>query len=449
MNYTKLIFSFRKRRQNLLIFRNFTILLVALVLLPAGVSAQKGNVSVNINNGTVKTFIKEIEKQTRYTFVYRNNVLNDQAKVSVNCKNKPLDQVLSQVFTPLNVSYSLNNNTIVLVKKELQQQKKSEKKTIKGTVTDGRGEPIIGANVIQEGGIGTITDVDGNFTVMADPSKPLNISYIGYKKKSVRIGASPTVSIALEEDAHVMDEVIVIGYGSKTKRDVTSSIGTYKPGEVNVRQVLGVDELLQGRVSGVNITSASGVPGSKNRVSIRGIGSITAGNEPLYVIDGVPINNTSGDTGAWGAQSMNGLNDFNPSDVESIQILKDAASAAIYGSRATNGVILITTKKGSKGQAKVSIDTNVSFSNLTRTDKLDMADTDLFLEVLNEAIDNYNLQTNSTQARIDNPAPERRRQTGLIWCSVRLLPTRLPRLCQAERTKRTIICPPITNTTKV
>ncbi|EXY30125.1 tonB-linked outer membrane, SusC/RagA family protein, partial [Bacteroides fragilis str. 3397 T10] len=288
---------------------------------------------------------------------------------------------------------------------EVQQQKKNEKKTIKGTVTDGKGEPIIGANVIQEGGIGTITDVEGNFTVTADLSKPLEISYIGYKKKSIRIGASPTINIALEEDAHVMDEVIVIGYGSKTKRDVTSSIGTYKPGEVNVRQVLGVDELLQGRVSGVNITSASGVPGSKNRVSIRGIGSITAGNEPLYVIDGVPINNTSGDTGAWGAQSMNGLNDFNPSDVESIQILKDAASAAIYGSRATNGVILITTKKGSKGQAKVNIDTNVSFSNLTRTDKLDMTDTDLFLEVLNEAIDNYNLQTNSTQARIDNPAP--------------------------------------------
>ena len=227
-------------------------------------------------------------------------------------------------------------------------------------MTDGKGEPIIGANVIQEGGIGTITDVEGNFTVTADLSKPLEISYIGYKKKSIRIGASPTINIALEEDAHVMDEVIVIGYGSKTKRDVTSSIGTYKPGEVNVRQVLGVDELLQGRVSGVNITSASGVPGSKNRVSIRGIGSITAGNEPLYVIDGVPINNTSGDTGAWGAQSMNGLNDFNPSDVESIQILKDAASAAIYGSRATNGVILITTKKGSKGQAKVNLDLQVT-----------------------------------------------------------------------------------------
>ena len=150
MNYTKLIFSFKKRRHNLLIFRNFTILLTGMILLSTtGALAQKGNVSVNINNGTVKTFIKEIEKQTR------NNVLNDQSKVTVNCKNKPLDQVLSQVFTPLNVSYSLNNNTIVLVKQEVQQQKKNEKKTIKGTVTDGKGEPIIGANVIQEGGIGS------------------------------------------------------------------------------------------------------------------------------------------------------------------------------------------------------------------------------------------------------------------------------------------------------
>ena len=125
MNYTKLIFSFRKRRQNLLIFRNFTILLCCVSFITTtGASAQKGNVSVNINNGTVKTFIKEIEKQTRYTFVYRNNVLNDQAKVTVNCKNKPLDQVLSQVFTPLNVSYSLNNNTIVLVKKKYSNRKK-------------------------------------------------------------------------------------------------------------------------------------------------------------------------------------------------------------------------------------------------------------------------------------------------------------------------------------
>lgn len=405
MNYVKLISPFRRRRYQNLFSRRVLILHVVLFLLPTGVLAQKGNVSMNINNGTTGAFIKEIEKQNQYTLVCRNSVINDQAKVNINSKNEVLNQAFTEGLSPLNVSYTLDNNTIVLDSKEALQQKTSEKKIIKGIVLDKNGEPIIGANIIQEGGMGTVTDINGNFTITADPSKSLEISYIGYKKKSVRIGSASTINISLEEDARIMNEVIVIGYGSKTKRDVTSSIGTYKPGDVNVRQVLGVDQMLQGRVSGVNITSASGVPGSKNRVSIRGIGSITAGNEPLYVIDGVPINSTSGDTGAWGAQSMNGLNDFNPSDIESIQILKDAASAAIYGSRATNGVILITTKKGKKGKAKISIDSNVSFSTLTRTDKLDMADTDLFLEVLNEAIDNYNLQTNSTQPRIDNPAP--------------------------------------------
>lgn len=194
MNYTKLIFSFRKRRQKLLIFRNFTILLVGMILLSTTEAlAQKGNVSVNLRNGTVKAFIKEIEKQTQYTFVYRNNVLNDQAKVTVNCNNKPLEQVLSEVFTPLDISYSLNNNTIVLVKKETPQQKKNEKRTVKGTVTDGKGEPIIGANVIQEGDVGTITDVDGKFTVTVDPSQPLTISYIGYKKNlSASVLPSPS-----------------------------------------------------------------------------------------------------------------------------------------------------------------------------------------------------------------------------------------------------------------
>ena len=352
MNYAKLISSFRRRRYQNLFSRRVLILHVVLFLLPIGVLAQKGNVSMNINNGTTGAFINEIEKQNQYTLVCRNSVINDQAKVNINSKNEVLNQALTEGLSSLNVSYTLDNNTIVLDSKEALQQKTSEKKTVKGIVIDKNGEPIIGANIRQEGGIGTVTDVNGNFIITADPSKSLEISYIGYKKKSVRIGSASTINISLEEDARIMNEVIVIGYGSKTKRDVTSSIVTYKPGDVNVRQVLGVDQMLQGRVSGVNITSASGVPGSKNRVSIRGIGSITAGNEPLYVIDGVPINSTSGDTGAWGAQSMNGLNDFNPSDIESIQILKDAASAAIYGSRATNGVILITTKKGKKEKQK-------------------------------------------------------------------------------------------------
>jgi TonB-linked SusC/RagA family outer membrane protein len=374
----------------------------------AGANFEARKVTLNVTNGVLKSVLKSIEKQSGYTFVYRNAVLDDKTRVSIQCTDKPVANVLTQLFGPLGISYALNGNTISLTKKSAStsaQQQPGRQRVVKGVVTDNNGEPIIGANVIQEGGKGTITDAEGAFTLTADASKPLTVSYIGYKKKNINIGNSASLKVRLEEDAQVMDEVVVIGYGSKTRRDITSAIGSYKPGDVNVRQALGVDDMLQGRVAGVNITSASGVPGSKNRVSIRGIGSITAGNEPLYVIDGVPINNTSGDTGAWSAQSMNGLDDFNPADIESVQVLKDAASAAIYGSRATNGVILITTKKGSKGAAKVNISTNVSFSKLARTDKLDVADTELFLEVLNEAIDNYNLQTNSTVARIDNPAP--------------------------------------------
>jgi len=244
MNYAKLISSFRRRRYQNLFSRRVLILHVVLFLLPTGVLAQKGNVSMNINNGTTGAFIKEIEKQNQYTLVCRNSVINDQAKVNINSKNEVLNQALTEGLSPLNVSYTLDNNTIVLDSKEALQQKTSEKKIIKGIVLDKNGEPIIGANIIQEGGMGTVTDINGNFTITADPSKLLEISYIGYKKKSVRIGSASTINISLEEDARIMNEVIVIGYGSKTKRDVTSSIGTYKPGDVNVRQVLGVDQML-------------------------------------------------------------------------------------------------------------------------------------------------------------------------------------------------------------
>ena len=200
---------------------------------------------------------------------------------------------------------------------------------------------------------------------------------------------------------------------------------------------------LAGKAAGVQINSSASGPGGGVKVVMRGAKSITQNNNALYVIDGIPMFNVSfGESeGQFATQAgSDGVADINPDDIESITVLKDATATSIYGANGANGVILITTKKGSKGQAKVNIDTNVSFSNLTRTDKLDMTDTDLFLEVLNEAIDNYNLQTNSTQARIDNPAPGKA-QTN--WLDL------VPRLCQAEQIKRIITCPPITNTTKV
>ena len=206
---------------------------------------------------------------------------------------------------------------------------------------------------------------------------------------------------------NMLEEAVVVGYGTMQKKDITSAISTYRPLEKGERQVGCPDALLQGRVAGVNVTASSGTPGSRNRVSIRGIGSLTAGNEPLYVVDGIPLSNTSADAGKWGGETLNPLADINPADIESIQILKDAASAAIYGSRGTNGVILITTKKGYKGAPKVTADASTSISYIPNLKKLAVADADLYLQVQNEAIDNYNRQTGSSVSHLSNPFPDR------------------------------------------
>ena len=220
---------------------------------------------------------------------------------------------------------------------------------------------------------------------------------------------SESLSAKDEKDIYVnmLEEAVVVGYGTMQKKDITSAISTYRPLEKGERQVGCPDALLQGRVAGVNVTASSGTPGSRNRVSIRGIGSLTAGNEPLYVVDGIPLSNTSADAGKWGGETLNPLADINPADIESIQILKDAASAAIYGSRGTNGVILITTKKGYKGAPKVTADASTSISYIPNLKKLAVADADLYLQVQNEAIDNYNRQTGSSVSHLSNPFPDR------------------------------------------
>lgn len=210
---------------------------------------------------------------------------------------------------------------------------------------------------------------------------------------------------AMTAGRNMLKESVVVGYGTMQRGDITSSIGTYSPDIRQEIKALSPDALLQGRVSGVNVTASSGTPGTRNRVSIRGIGSLTAGNEPLYVVDGVPLSNTTGDAGAWGGESLSSLSDINPADIESIQILKDAASAAIYGSRGTNGVILITTRQGREGMPKVEANVSSSLSYIPGLDRLDVVDADLYLEVQNEAIDNYNRQTGSSVAHLENPYP--------------------------------------------
>lgn len=348
-----------------------------------------------------------IEKQSGMAIAYNEVHLDLNRVVSTDMGTATLTEALDRILKGFDVSYQILDRQILIIKKPVATSKTHR---YHGTVTDDSRQPLIGAAVVVKGSTtGTTTSIDGTFDIAAAEGSVLSVSFLGYETYEERLGSRQQLVITLKEDSQKLDDVVVVGYGTFQKRDVSSAIGTYKPQELNAREVLSVDEMLQGRIPGVSITSASGVPGSQNRVSIRGIGSLTASNEPLYVIDGVPLRNSSGDAGVWGSQSMNGLADFNPDDIESVEVLKDAASAAIYGSRATNGVILITTKSGRKGKARVSVNASTSFSMLPRTDRLTMADSDLYLEVMNEAIDNWNLQSGESVSRMENPFPGKKR----------------------------------------
>ena len=231
---------------------------------------------------------------------------------------------------------------------------------VQGTVLDAaNGEPIIGASVLEIGTTnGTITDFDGNFTLNVKPGAKLSISYMGYKTQELE--AKGTLAVRLSEDTEVLDEVVVVGYGVVKKNDATGAVTAIKPDEMNKGLTTTATDMLSGKVAGVTVTNGGGTPGGGATIRIRGGSSLNASNDPLIVIDGLAMDNN----GIPGAAS--GLSMINPSDIETFTVLKDASATAIYGSRASNGVIIITTKKGAAGsKMKVTYDGNVSFGTLT------------------------------------------------------------------------------------
>ena len=267
-------------------------------------------------------------------------------------------------------------------------------KDIAGHVTDRNNVPLIGVTVYEKGTKnGMITDVDGAFQLKLKGSNPTIVfSYVGYKTLEFPADQVP-MEVIMEEDVQVMDEVVVVGYAVQKKKDLTGSTSSLKASDASLTVASSLDQLMQGNLSGVNITNASGMPGGAVRVSIRGVGSINGSNEPLFVIDGVPVSNTdnSGVNGRFGGSVQNPLSMINPNDIESIDVLKDAAATAIYGSRATNGVVMVTTKRGRKGQ-RTMVNFNASFGLQSLPKKIEMADSDLYLTVRNEAVNNYNTQ---------------------------------------------------------
>ena len=308
-------------------------------LLAIGSYAQTAHVTIVSNHITIGQVINEIEKQTDYLFVFNVKDINIKRNVKVNAKDKAVNEVLNDIFKDTGIRHAIEGKNIMLIN-STDKEKGAQQKDflVTGIVKDENGEPIIGANIQVVGkSAGTITDMNGRFSISASANSTLQITYIGYQTQTVNIGEQRNINIILQEDNAQLDEVVVVGYGTMKKKDLTGSVTAVKGDELAARRTTQLSTALQGALSGVMVSRDNGAPGSSASIQIRGVTTI-GDSSPLVIIDGIP-----GD-----------INSVNPEDVESMSVLKDAASASIYGSRAAAGVIVITTKRAKSGDVALS-----------------------------------------------------------------------------------------------
>jgi len=350
--------------------RGLMLLLSLFVLGTVMLSAQK--VNLNYSKATLRTVLESITEQTGHTLAFSKEVVNLNEEVTIREQNTELETVLKQLLTPRQIGYEIRENKIYIFDQSLAEtetgQPVTQQVNLTGRVTDENGEPVIGANISVPGTTtGTVTDYDGYYALTVPKGSTLRFSYIGYLDREYNITSQTQLNVQLLEDTEVLDELIVVGYGVQRKSVVTAAISKVTAEELNVTRPSRVEDALKGKVSGVQITQSSGQPGSDSKVRIRGIGTIN-NSEPLYIVDGMIVSG--------------GINYLNPVDIESVEILKDAASAAIYGARAANGVILVTTKKGTKGKASVNYDVSYGWQNPWK--KREILNAEEYMVIMNE-----------------------------------------------------------------
>lgn len=373
------------------------VALTWLLLVPMIIQAQRGNVTLNLQNEEVRRFIRQVEKQTNYTFVYRNSVLNPKTKVTLVCKNWPLEKALSEVFSPFGIQYSFNNNTIVLHKKRDKNGSLKQKKAklvdeteqtmpnmnkISGLVREADGTPIMGASIFVKGTkIGTVTNIRGEFSLEVPANSTVLVSYLGFTTREVSVKGSSNLKITLNEDeAQSLNEVVVIGYGTQKKATVTGAIASVTTKDLVQTPQANISNMLVGKMPGLIAMQRSGAPGEdSSTLLIRGVSTFSDNTAPLVMIDGVERPNYNG---------------LDPNEIETVSILKDASATAIYGVRGANGVILITTRKGKKGKPHLSYSGNVAIQSPTALPHyLNSAD---YCEMYNEALKNDAYTTGTT-----------------------------------------------------
>ena len=352
--------------------------------------SQSTKLTIVIKSTSIENVLREIEEQSEFRFFYNGKVDVDE-KISANFVDRSITEILHSVFDGKPITYEVVGRQIVLTGVD-GQMVMQQSRSISGIVRDSNGEPIPGVTVLIKGTTkGTITDMDGRFSMQnVTPDQLLIFSFVGMKPQEVVVGNAASIDVMMQIDAIGIEEVVAIGYGVVKKSDLTGSVSSLQRDDLNAGVNTSIDDLLLGKTAGVQITQASGEPGGGVTMQIRGASSIGASSDPLYVIDGFPIDNsglvTGTGSGVVGTRTpRNPLASINPSDIESIEILKDASATAIYGSRGANGVILVTTKKGKTGSLSVNYS---GYSGLQSTlGQVDVLNAKDYQRVLNEILD--------------------------------------------------------------
>lgn len=376
--------------------KHFRLLFLTVVLSAVCATASAQRVTLDMQNAKLEKVLGQITQQTGLVFNYTRPTINPDKRVSVSVKQAELESVLRQLFDADGIVYEIKDGKVYLADRKGGVNPPPALSAVRqryaGRIVDAAGNPVVGASVVIRGSTtGVSSDIDGRFAIEAREGEVLSVSFVGYTPQTITLGAKTMLTLTLREDTSELEEVVVVGYGTQRRSLVTSAISKVQMNESNMRQVASPTQLLSGRVAGVTTSTGSGNLGSGERMVIRGSSSLSAGNEPLYVIDGIPITNTNANLVDFG-EDMSSLATLNISDIESIEVLKDAASAAIYGSRANNGVIVITTKSGKEGKSEVHLNFNTGVTRFANVGKIKMADSGLYVRDFNEGVDNYNRQ---------------------------------------------------------
>lgn len=356
-------------------FSNKLLCIAVMLLMPCfaiSALAQEARISLNMQNATLRDVIAKIENQSKVYFTYNHNQIDVNKTVSINATDQTLNQVLEQLFIGSDTGYKVEDGHIVLFKKDAHQVVAArQKRTIKGIITEPNGTPVIGASVIEKDTMnGTVTDIDGTYSLKLEKGNEIVVSCIGYATKELRVGNSGTVDVVLSEDSKLLEEVVVVGYGTQKKSDVSGSVTTVSGEKIAKMPSADAGTTLQGMAPGLAVNFGSGSVGSSATLQVRGVTSWGTSNAPLVIIDGVP-----GD-----------MSYLNPEDIKSMSVLKDAATAAIYGARAAAGVILIETNRGDMKSPRIQFSAYVGMDDLPK--RMEVCNSAEFIKVRKMALTN-------------------------------------------------------------